>query len=732
VAATVAVSLDLLSPSQRQSYQELAIFPQDVDIPLAIVGTLWGMDEFDTEELAQRLDDLSLLELHLRTTTISLHNVMRSYLANHLTEPAALHARLLDRWGDPYQLPDSYAWRYISYHQIQAGRREELRKLLLDFNWLQAKLEGLDVNALITDFDYLPKDKDMRLVQGALRLSAHVLVKDGTQLAGQLLGRLPWSESEAIQALLEVAKQWNSAPWLRPLAPGLTPPGGPLLRILTGHTGGVEGVAVTSDDRLALSVSWNTVKVWEIDTGQELRTLRGSMGEVFGVAVTPDGRLALSASEDHTVKVWDLETGQEVHTLKGHINWVWGMAVTPDSRLALSASRDSTVKVWDLETGQELRTLTGHTGGVKGVAVTPDGRLALSASGDHTVRVWDIESSSDVHILKEHTGEVSDIAVTPGDRYALSASQDGTVKVWDIQAGQIIHTFKGHQYGVKSVTVTPDGRRALSASLDSTVKVWDLESRQELRTFTDHTGQVFNVAVTPDGQRALSTAFDGVSSTVKVWDIETGRVVCTVHANDVVNEVAVMPDSRFIICATYRKLMVWDIETDEEVLTLRGDPNIWSNYQSVVVAPDGRFVLYAAGDNTVKVWDGREVHSLKGSTHTGLITDLTVTSDGRFAVSASVDRTVKVWDLETGREMPTLKGHTDEVGKVEVTPDGRLVLSASEDHTVKVWDLETGRVLATFSAEAPIRTCAIASSNRTIIVGDASGRVHILRLEGIG
>jgi hypothetical protein len=48
----------------------------------------------------------------------------------------------------------------------------------LDFNYLEAKLAATDTNALIADYDYLPEDKDLRLVQSAIRLSANVLAGD--------------------------------------------------------------------------------------------------------------------------------------------------------------------------------------------------------------------------------------------------------------------------------------------------------------------------------------------------------------------------------------------------------------------------------------------------------------------------------------------------------------------------------------------------------------------------
>ena len=74
---------------------------------------------------------------------------------------------------------------------------------------------------------------------------------------------------------------------------------------------------------------------------------------------------------------------------------------------------------------------------------------------------------------------------------------------------------------------------------------------------------------------------------------------------------------------------------------------------------------------------------------------MALTADGKRAVSASYDRTLKVWDLESGRELHTLKGHTDQVTSVAVTADGKRAISACWDSTLKIWDLKDGRELST-------------------------------------
>jgi predicted ATPase len=85
VAKTLGVSLELFTEDERARFSELAIFPEDLDLPLAVVETLWsrtaGLNEFEAELLCTRLYDQSLLlGFDLATRRIRLHDVIRGYL----------------------------------------------------------------------------------------------------------------------------------------------------------------------------------------------------------------------------------------------------------------------------------------------------------------------------------------------------------------------------------------------------------------------------------------------------------------------------------------------------------------------------------------------------------------------------------------------------------------------------------------------------------------------------
>ena len=742
VAKSIQATLELLGQDEQTRLAELAIFPENTDVPLHLIEVFWDLDDLDTQDTLQRFADYALLDLDLRAGIVRLHDEIRSYLVRTIGDEPALHRRLVDRAQDPRRLEDRYLLRWLPWHLWKADRETQLRTLLFDFEWILAKLAGADIQSLIADYNYLPHDGDLRLVQSAIRLSAHVLARDQRQLAAQLIGRLLGDIAPNIQALLKQAAEKAHLPWLRPLKQSLTAPGGPLIRTLEGHTDLIRAVAIAHVARRIISASDDrTLRVWDLGSGQTVHTLHGHAGAITAVAMTPDGRRAISGSTDRTLRVWNLETGQILGTLLGHTDTVHVLAISPDGCRAVSGSYDDTLRLWDLETGREVRKLDGHTRMVTAVAVTPDGRRAVSGSWDETLRVWDLESGHTVRTLKGHTGKVTGVVIIPRGLRALSSSYDCTLRVWDLERGQIVHTLQGHKDPIISAAMTPDGRHAVSASgfersTDRTLRVWDLHSGQLVRVLGGYTGTVRDVALASDELHVVLA----IGLSLQVWDLESTRATRR-HEEYAsrITAVAITPDGRRAVSGSMDcKLQVWDPESSQTMRTLQGHTN---EVKAVALTSDARRVLSAAKhDCKLQLWDpesGQLLHTLEA--HRRDINSIAVTSDGRRAVSASTDCTLRVWDLESGQLVRTLEGHTRDVIAVAITPDGQRAVSGSIDRTLRLWDLESGQTLTTLDGHRREVIAAVitpdghrvlsASYDRTLRVWDFESGQTVRTLE---
>jgi hypothetical protein len=146
VAATIRASLVLLDPADQRRYLDLAIFPEDVDVPLDMLRLLWPGRR--AEALCEELAGLGLAtdyRLDEPGPRLVLHDVVRAYLrtCRSADEQVEVHRRLVHAAaGVPWWLlPEhaGYLWRYLPYHLHWAGRAGELAGLVGDLRWVEAK-----------------------------------------------------------------------------------------------------------------------------------------------------------------------------------------------------------------------------------------------------------------------------------------------------------------------------------------------------------------------------------------------------------------------------------------------------------------------------------------------------------------------------------------------------------------------------------------------------------------
>ncbi|KYC40485.1 hypothetical protein WA1_25520 [Scytonema hofmannii PCC 7110] len=264
------------------------------------------------------------------------------------------------------------------------------------------------------------------------------------------------------------------------------------------------------------------IRLWNLDG--EYRRFTGHTDFLFSVVFSPDGRTIASSSADQTIRLWDVSTGQCLKVLKGHTGTVTRAIFSPDGHLLASSSYDRTIKLWDVATGQPVQTLPA--GVTLSLSFSPDGKKLAAGGFDEAARVWDLETWQCNQIIKGHSSWVWWVAISPKGNILATGSADGTVGLWDITTGQCLHLLHAHAHWVWTIAFNPEGNILATGSSDGTIKLWDVATGCCMVTLTDHDFWIMSVAFSPEGKFFASGDGD---AHLKIWDMETKQCIKTLR-----------------------------------------------------------------------------------------------------------------------------------------------------------------------------------------------------------
>ncbi|CCH44817.1 putative WD repeat-containing protein [Wickerhamomyces ciferrii] len=374
-------------------------------------------------------------------------------------------------------------------------------------------------------------------------------------------------------------------------------------------------------------------------------------------------------------------------SIAGHTSTILCTQFAPHtSSKMVTGAGDSTARIWDCETKTPQYILKGHTNWVLCVSWSPDGEKIATGSMDNTIRLWSEKGESLGGALKGHTKWITSLAwepyhlVKPGDSPKLaSASKDGTIKIWDTSRRVALMTLSGHSSSVSCVKWSGEGV-IYSASHDKTIKVWNAKDGRVINTLKSHAHWVNHLSLSTDYALRMGP-FDhtGVKPANQKEGIKKARQLYEKAAkiNGVIEERVATASDDFT-------MYLWEpLKSGKPICRMTGHQKLVNHVQ---FSPDGRNLVSASFDNSIKLWDGRTgkfITTFRG--HVAAVYQTAWSSDCRLLVSCSKDTTLKVWDIRTKKLSVDLPGHQDEVYSIDWSVDGRRVASGGKDKHVRLW-----------------------------------------------
>ena len=139
-------------------------------------------------------------------------------------------------------------------------------------------------------------------------------------------------------------------------------------------------------------------------------------------------------------------------------------------------------------------------------------------AGDFGILLYDTRIVDKPIKVAGNTGSVGRIAFSPDGKVIASALlNDGTIRILDTNTGELIRTIKAQtrKEDKKLLTIgiscSPDGNTIISRhneQVDKTIRLWDIDTGKLLRTLSGHTRLISDMAICPESKIIATGSYD--------------------------------------------------------------------------------------------------------------------------------------------------------------------------------------------------------------------------------
>ena len=383
--------------------------------------------------------------------------------------------------------------------------------------------------------------------------------------------------------------------------------------------------------------------------------------------------------------------------------------LTPDNQSALTLTDDGCAYLWRPFAGERYAALTHNAGVITYALISPDGGRVATTGEDGHLKIWQTQSGEPFGEPIVHERALIHAAWHPSGDYLAVVDSEGQLLFCDLTRDPPTATVMGQAGVVERVQFLPDPDQFLVTRPDDTVDVFNcsmaaasLSSRfsiphRKAMNLSDRVvdGDLDLPRVSANG-RWLVTHVD---KKMAVWDIWAEEPVREVSMSRAIMDLAVNRDGTQLF-STAR-------DVNSQAWTL-SDSSIEKAHRMTFPRQAWSLALHPAGTHLVTESSVGvlHLHNAQGSLlagsfgHAGFVSGLSYSQDGRFLVSAGMDGTLRLWDCRP-TELRT-EHYRFEDGRGETVrpsaslskPDYGTWLGASGDGALEAWLDQAGSVVS--------------------------------------
>jgi WD40 repeat protein len=297
---------------------------------------------------------------------------------------------------------------------------------------------------------------------------------------------------------------------------------------------------------------------------------------------------------------------------------------------------------------QKRHQLTGHNSGIYDLVTGPEPRTFLSAAGDGWVVQWSVDQPETGQLIAQVDTQVFSMLYLKDTHSMVLGDMNGGVHWLNLNDEQSNKHIAHHKKGTYGLFLAGDQLISLGGS--GMMTRWDVQKQQSIESL-----HLSNQALRCGQYLSASKEIAVGSSDNSIYLLDANDMTIKQQRKDAHNNSVFClqqhPTTPGVLISGGRDahLKAWDLFEFQEPLS--SQPAHWFTINDLIFSPDGKYILTASRDKTIRIWDAstyqllKTLDAIRDGGHVNSVNSLIWVPDTNYFVSASDDRTMILWEM---------------------------------------------------------------------------------------